>query len=122
MKTRIFIVRALLFALVLAPAAMRVSAKPLGAPSCRVGNPQLRAIDGQAGWILDQFEASTQHHRAPATRLHRIHGKKISVQAALVLTPRSCTLTHILVPDAHVDEQDMDGPNPSRGPPFQFSL
>lgn len=124
MKARIFIVRALLFALVLAPAAMRVSAKPLGAPSCRVANLQLLAIDagGQAGWILDQFAASEHRHHAPATRLHRIHGKKISVQAALVLTPRSCTLTHILVPDVRVDQQDMDGPNPSRGPPSQLSL
>jgi hypothetical protein len=124
MKTRSFILRALLFALVLAPAAMPVSAKPAGALSCRVANLQLRAIDadGQAGGILDQFVASTQRHRAPAPRLHRIHGKKISVQAALVLAPRSCTLTDILVPDAHVDQQDMDGPNPSRGPPSPLSL
>jgi hypothetical protein len=124
MKTRSFIVRALLFALVLAPAAMPVSAKPAGALSCRVANRQLRTIDagGQAGRILDQFVDSTQRHRAPAPRLHRIHGKKISVQAALVLTTRSCTLTHILVGDARVDQQDMDGPNPSRGPPSLFSL
>jgi len=124
MKTRSFILRALLFALVLAPAAMPVSAKPAEALSCRVANLQLRAIDadGQASGILDQFVAAEHRHHAPATRLHRIHGKKISVQEALVLASGSCTLTNFLVPDAHVDQQDMDGPNPSRGPPFPFSL
>ena len=84
MKARSFIVRALLFAVVLVPAAMRMGAKPLGAPLCRVANPQLQAIDAgvQTGWALDQFLASKRSHRAPATRLHRIHGKKINLQIA----------------------------------------
>jgi hypothetical protein len=124
MKARSFIVRALLFALVLAPASMRVSARPLGALSCRIASPQLPTIEagGQVGRILDQFEGSKDRHRAPAPRMHRIHGKKISVQAALVLTPRSRARTHVLVSDARVDQQNTGGPNPSRGPPSQFSL
>jgi hypothetical protein len=124
MKARSFIVRALLFALVLVPAAMRVSAKQLGAPSCRVANPRLQAIDaaGQTGRILDQFESSRQRPHAPAPRLHRIHGKKINLQTGAALASQSCALTHVLIADARVNQQDMGGPNPSRGPPSQFSL
>ena len=124
MKARSFIVRALLFAVVLVPAAMRMGAKPLGAPLCRVANPQLLAIDagGQTGWALDQFLASKRSHRAPATRLHRIHGKKINLQTGMAPEPLGCALIHILIADADVDQQDMGGPNPSRGPPSQFSL
>jgi len=42
MKARSYIVRALLFALVLVPSALQTSARPLGAPSCHVGKQQLR--------------------------------------------------------------------------------
>jgi hypothetical protein len=124
MKARSFIVRALLFALVLAPAAMRVSAKPLRAPSCRVANPRLQAMDGrlQTGRILDQFASSRQRPHVPAPRLHRIHGKKINLQTGMALASESCTLTHVLIADAHVRRQNMGGPNPSRGPPSQFFL
>jgi hypothetical protein len=124
MKARSFIVRALLFALVLAPAAMRVSAKPLGAPSSRVANPRPQAIDGrvQTSRILDQFASSRRRPHAPAPRLHRIHGKKINLQTGVALASQSCALTHVLIADARVRQQDMGGPNPSRGPPSQFSL
>ncbi len=123
MKARSFIVRALLFALLLAPTAMRLSARPLGALSCRVAKPQLRVSHGggQTGWAMDQFLASRQHPHAPAARLHRIRGKKISAQTGLVLTPGRCAPTHILISDSCIDQQDMDGPNPSRGPPSQLS-
>jgi hypothetical protein len=124
MKARSFIVRALLFALVLAPAAMRVSAKPLGAPSSRVANPRPQAIDGrvQTSRILDQFASSRRRPHAPAPRLHRIHGKKINLQTGAALASQSCALTHVLIADVRVRQQDMGGPNPSRGPPSQFSL
>ncbi|MGC1422235.1 MAG: hypothetical protein WA354_13255 [Terracidiphilus sp.] len=124
MKARIFILRALLFALVLAPSALRTSARPLGASSCRVAKPELRASheDRRTGEVLDQLVASTPGNHAPATRLHRIRGKKISTQWGLVATPLSCAPSHFLVSDVRVCEQDMDGPNPSRGPPSHFSL
>lgn len=125
MKARSFIVRALLFALVLAPSALRTSARPLGASSCGIAKPQLRAnpVGGRtAAGALDQLVASTPSHHAPAPRLHRIRGKKISMQGGLGPTPRSCTAAHLLISDARVGQQDFDGPNPSRGPPSLFSL
>jgi hypothetical protein len=124
MKAHSFIVRALLFAVVLAPAAMRLPATSPGALSYRVARPQLPAshAEGPTLRTLDQFVTSMQRHRAPAARLHRIRGKKISTQAAPGLTPRCCTQTEILISDAHVGQHDSDGPNPSRGPPSQICL
>lgn len=124
MKARSFIVRALLFAVVLVPAAMRMGAKPLGALSCGVAKPQLQASypAEETGQVSDQFMASRHRHHTPAPRLHRIHGKKINMQTGPAPAPISCTPAHVLVADASVDQQDMDGPNPSRGPPSQFSL
>ncbi len=122
MKARSFIVRALLSALVLVPFAMRTSAKPLGALSCHVTKPQFRTVRAGGHRALDQLVASMPGHHAPAPRLHRIRGKKISIQRGLVQMPRSFTPTHFLVLDARVGQHDMDGPNPSRGPPSQFSL
>jgi len=124
MKARSFIVRALLFALMLVPSALRTSARPLGASSCRIAKSQLRAnpVGGQTAGALDQLVASAPGHHAPAPRLHRIRGKKISMQGGLVPTPRSYTAAHFLASDARVGQQDLDGPNPSRGPPSLFSL
>ena len=122
MKARSFIVRALLFAVVLAPSALRTWAKPLGASSCRVAKTQLQVSrmsrqNGEAKLV-----ATLPRHHAPAPRLHRIRGKKISIQAGLVLTARSYSPTHFLIKDALVSQQDLNGPNPSRGPPSLFFL
>jgi hypothetical protein len=121
MKARSFVVRALLFALMLVPPALRTSARPLGALSYRVAKPQLRVSHAGGQTALYQLVAPTPGHQAPAPRLHRIRGKKISIQSGLISTPRSYTPTHFLISDARVGQQDMDGPNPSRGPPSQFS-
>jgi hypothetical protein len=121
MKARSYIVRALLFALLLVPSALRTWARPLGAPLCHVAKRQLRAshVDRH---IQDQLAASTPGHHVPAPRLHRIHGKKIGIQMGLTSTARSYTPTPFLNSDARIGRQDMDGPNPSRGPPSPFSL
>jgi hypothetical protein len=124
MKARSFIVRALLFALVLAPSAMRMSAKQLGVPSCRVAKSHSHASRAgvKTGGSLDQLVAFTPGRHAPSPRLHRIRGKKISIERGPVATPRRHTPTHFLIADARVGQQEMDGPNPSRGPPSQFFL
>ena len=124
MKARSFIVRALLFALVLAPSAMRMSAKQLGVPSCRVAKSHSHASRAgvKTGGSLDQLVAFTPGRHAPSPRLHRIHGKKISISGGLTSTLRSYTPAHFLNVDARIGQQDMDGPNPSRGPPSQFFL
>lgn len=124
MKARNLIVRALLFGLVLAPSAMRMSARQLGASSCRVAKSQSRAsrTSVKTSGFLDQFVAFTPGHHAPAPRLHRIRGKKISIEWGLIQAPRKHASTHFLFSDARIGQQKMDDPNPSRGPPSQFSL
>ena len=124
MKARSFIVRVLLLALVLAPSAIRASARQLSPPSCRVAkwqSPASRASVKASGSLV-QLVASTPGHHAPAPRLHRFRGKKISIERGLVATPRRITSTHFLVSDARVSQMELDGPNPSRGPPSQFPL
>ncbi len=122
MKARTLFVRALLFALVLLPFALRTSARPLGALSCRVAKAKLRVSPAAGHAALVQLVASTPGHHAPAPRLHRIRGEKISIQMGMIQTPRGCTSTRCLISDARVCQQDMDGPNPSRGPPSLASL
>ena len=124
MKARSFVVRVLLLALVLAPSAIRASARQLGAPSCRVAKSKSPAsrVGGRTSGSLIQLVASTPGHHAPAPRLHRFRGKKLNIERGLVSTPRRITSTHFLVSDARVSQMELDGPNPSRGPPSQFSL
>jgi hypothetical protein len=124
MKARSLILRALLFAMILAPSALRTSAKPLGAPSCRVPKPELRVSTAEAkvGNTSDKFVVSMPGHHRQAPRLHRIHGKKISIQGGFTSAPRFQARTSFLFSPTSLVQQDMDGPNPSRGPPSQVSL
>jgi hypothetical protein len=124
MKARAFFIRALLFAIVLAPSALRASARPLAAPLCSVPSPHLRAGSVGVKFVSapDQCLASTPGHHGPAPRLHRIRGKKISVQRGFASAPRCYASTGFLLSAASLVQQDMGGPNPSRGPPSQFSL
>ena len=124
MKTRAFFVGALLFAMVLAPSALRASARPLGASSCQLPKTQLhnRSFKAQRGHTSGVLLASLPGHHRPAPRLHRIRGKKIGIQRIFALTPRSDARANFLFSFASVIQQDLDGPNPSRGPPSQFTL
>lgn len=124
MKARSFIVRALLFAVVLAPSAIRTYARQLGVPSCRVAKSQSHPSRAKVATSssLNQFVAFMPGHHAPAPRLHRIRGKKIIIERGLEQTPPKYASTHFLISDAPSGQQEMDGPNPSRGPPSQFSL
>lgn len=126
MKARSFILRALLFAVVLAPFALRATAKPLGAHSCKVPNPQLRTapvvLETAAGRAPEQLYASAPAQNRPATRHHRIRGKKISVEREFTSAPRVFARTSFIFSAVTFLQQDTDGPNPSRGPPSQISL
>lgn len=124
MKARSFIVSALLFAIVLAPSALRASVSHLGEPSCRVAKPQLRAshVRARTCRTLSQLVASSPGHHAPAPRLHRIRGKRIGIQRSLLPASGSYTPTLFALSDAKIGRQELDGPNPSRGPPSSLSL
>ena len=124
MKARSLILRALLFAVVLAPSALRASARPVGAPSCTVLKSQLRAASAGAKAVRtpDQWVAGVPGHHGPAPRLHRIRGKKISVQRGFASASRCYARAVFLFSAESFVQPDMGGPNPSRGPPSQFSL
>jgi hypothetical protein len=123
MKTRWSIAGALLFALVLAPSALRASAKPMAVSSCQVSKTQFHANSAgkRTGGNLVQLASAPSHH-TPAPRLHRIRGKKINVQGSTILALRCFAASRYLVQDASSELQIIDGPNPSRGPPSQLSL
>ena len=124
MKARWSIAGALFLALVLAPSASRASARPKSAPSCDVARPRVHSTKAgkRTGANLVQLAASGPSHHAPAPRLHRTRGKKISVQGSTILALQCFAATRFLVPDTLSGRLMMDGPNPSRGPPLQFSL
>lgn len=124
MKARSFILRALLVAVVLAPFALRATARPLGAPSCRVSQLQFRDTPAvmQATGATEQLVASMPGHHGPTTRLHRIRGKKISIERGFTSAPRCLARTNVLFSAVSFIQQDIECPNPSRGPPSLVSL
>jgi hypothetical protein len=124
MKTRWSIAGALLFALVWAPSALRASAKPMAVSSCHVSKSRFHSNNAgkRTRENLVQLVASAPSHHTPAPRMHRIRGKKINVQGSTILALRCFAASRYLVLDASSDLQNIDGPNPSRGPPSQFSL
>jgi hypothetical protein len=124
MKTRWSIAGALLFALVLAPSALRASARPIGSSSCHVSKARFHSDSAakRTRENLVQLVASAPSHHTPAPRLHRIRGKKINVQGSTILALRCFAASRYLVQDASSELQIIDGPNPSRGPPSQLSL
>jgi hypothetical protein len=125
MKVRFSIAGALLFVLVLAPTALRASARSMRVPPCRVAKTQ-RHINGagtsNAVHLVQLVAPGPGHHHTPAPRLHRIRGKKINVQGSPLPLLQSFAATRYLVPDTLFGRQNMDGPNPSRGPPSPISL
>ena len=118
MKARRFTLRALLFALLLAPFALGSWAKPLSAPSCHVPKTQHRTKNKSvlSGWAVRSCLVSRPEHRLVA-RLHRNRGKKINLQDAFVLAPERGSTVPYRFSLAPKVQQNVDGPNPSRGPP-----
>ena len=124
MKTRWSIAGALLFALVLGPFALRASARPMAASSCDQAKSQLRINPpgSRTGGTLIQLVASVPGHQAPTPRLHRNRGKKINIDGSAIPALQPVAATCYLAPGTSFVQLDPDGPNPSRGPPSQFSL
>ncbi len=124
MKNRWSIAAALLFALMLAPTALRASTAPMRAPSCHVSKAQFHSDrPGRlTGRSLVQLLASRPGQHTPAPRLHRTRGKKINIQGSTILALQCFTATRFVAADASSGLQIIDGPNPSRGPPSQHPL
>jgi hypothetical protein len=124
MKARWSIAGALLFAHLVAPSALWASARLMGPSACHVAKPQVHTNDASTrkGGNLVRLVSSGPSHHTPAPRLHRIRGKKIGVQGSTILALECFAATRLLVPDSSSGLQDIDGPNPSRGPPSHYSL
>jgi hypothetical protein len=123
MKARIFILGALLLAFAVSPSAMRASSRVIGVSSCHASTSNVRVRHGKNGLgAADRIAVKLPGHHAPAQRLHRIRGKKISVQRSLYLAAGRTALPGYVFSAVLVSMQDPDGPNPSRGPPSQVSL
>jgi hypothetical protein len=124
MKSRWSIAIALLFALLLAPSAMRASVRPMGSTSCQVAKGQfhVNSIGRQAGGNLAQILASKPGQHTPAPRLHRNRGKKINIEGTAIPSLQCVAATRRQTSCMSFVQENSDGPNPSRGPPSQFSV
>jgi hypothetical protein len=56
-------------------------------------------------------------HRSPAHRTHRLRGKRISVDTSFILVPARTSIKKQSSSTVTLHLRDLDGPNPSRGPP-----
>jgi hypothetical protein len=113
MKARFHIVGALLFAFLFAPSAQRLWGSPLSASPCHDRKPLIHS----RGRVPSNLTLSRTAHQHPATRMHRIRGKKINVQDPVPAASLSCVSLASSAPAPSPVPHDLDGPNPSRGPP-----
>jgi hypothetical protein len=117
MKARWVIFGVFLLAVAVSPAAMR--AVPL-APAFT--SPPTTKFEIHTNYARHKHQSlrkvisSLPGHR-PATRLHRIRGKKLSIERAMLKAQGSSTPSRYVFSIAQVRPQNSDGPNPSRGPP-----
>lgn len=123
MKARRFIFRVLLLALLLSPSGIRAFGSRLSAPSCRIPTRHLHGGHSKA-------QAEVQHHLAvalpsrhsPTTRLHRNRGKKLNIQRDFAAAPLLSVRNGHLFAGVIDCQQELAGPNPSRGPPSHLLL
>jgi len=110
--------RALLLISLLSPFGLRAFGSRIGTPSCHVPTPA-SAEDHQdrAGSFSLDSVLAVPPHRSPAHRTHRLRGKRISVDTSFVLVPTLPPLTRQSFSAVTLHIRDLDGPNPSRGPP-----
>ena len=119
MKARWIIFGALLLALVVSAPAMRAMPRALRVSPCQASKSQTPA-NHAAGKVkpLREVTYSLPVHK-PATRLHRIRGKKLSIERGFMRAQGSSAPSGYVFSIAREPQQDSDGPNPSRGPPSQ---
>src|SRR5215469_8253404 len=87
MKARRFTLRALLFALLLSPSSLLALARPFGAPSCELPKARFRVSHSarKTRTAPPELLAALPSGQRPAPRMHRIRGKKVSVEREFVL-------------------------------------
>lgn len=119
MKTRSLIIKVLLLTMVLSPSGLRAFASRVSLSSCRVRTLHNATVPSKDRTILaaHRLVLSIPGYRSPAQRIHRIRGHKINVEAELVPTPSFFVVGRLPFSEMAVSHQELDGPNPSRGPP-----
>ena len=122
MKAHRLIIRALILIPLLSMLGPRVFGSRISPPSCRV----ISHISAPAGnrhlsrSPLDTVLAAPAR-RIPTHRMHRLRGKRIHLDTALVLPPASRAQNTPSAPIISLDIQNLAGPNPPRGPPAPLS-
>jgi hypothetical protein len=120
MKVHRLIVRTLLLISLLSTTAF---GSRISAPSC----PALRHDTGNrhhhqmSKRPLDVVLAAPAH-RPPANRMHRLRGKRINLDTALVLPPALTLQATLSASTITLDIDSLSGPNPPRGPPALSSI
>lgn len=118
MKVSRTIVRALLLISLLCPFGLQANGSRVSSPSCRVPRhitaPRRQSHAGRSS-LHAVLAASAE--RAPAQRIHRHRGKRVHLDSLLVLAPASRTIAAPTVSHLALHTQNLNGPNPPRGPP-----
>jgi len=117
MKARWIILGAVLLAFVVSPTAMPAMAHGLSVSPCRIAKSQSPASQARHRRQAMRAVAFSLPGHRPATRLHRIRGKRLSIEQGLLKAQRSSAPSWYVFPVSQARLQDADGPNPSRGPP-----
>lgn len=118
MKARWIIFGALLLALAVSPPALRAMPRALSVSSCKTSKSQIRTNHAGRPKLQREVAYSLPAHR-PATRLHRNRGKKLSIERGFVRAQGFSAPSRYVFSMPRARLQDLDGPNPSRGPPTQ---
>lgn len=120
MKVRWIILRALLLVLVVSPSAMRAMPRQLSIHACRTAKSHIRTTYNRQRHTVPQEVAYSQPgHNRPEPRMHRIRGKKVSIQRGFATAQAGSAPARYVLSISQALLQNPDGPNPSRGPPAQ---
>ncbi|MBS1803814.1 MAG: hypothetical protein JST28_10640 [Acidobacteria bacterium] len=117
MKARCLIVRALLLISLLAPFGHRAFGSRISSPSCRILKRSYETRNHQIDRTSLDVVLAAPAHRAPAQRMHRLRGKRINLDPSFVLPPAPSLVAEPVSLLITLHTQDLNGPNPSRGPP-----
>lgn len=118
-KARWAIFGTLLLALSVSPTAMRAMPRTLSLFTPPTAKSQTHTNRVSHRHSEARKVVSSQPGHRPATRLHKIRGKKLSVDRDVLNAQASSAPSQYVFSIARVRQQDTGGPNPSRGPPAQ---
>jgi hypothetical protein len=120
MKARWLIFGVLLLAFVVSPSEMRAIPHVPRMYPCPIAKTRVRNnYARQSQRAPREVAYSLPGHHRPAPRLHRIRGKKISIERSFIAATGSALPSRYVFAISPASLEGPDGPNPSRGPPSQ---